>query len=48
MAGGNSSLERSNKFKNENDENNDEGTKTSFDDAREFPESIRPNQNTCM
>ena len=46
MAGGNSDIESSNNLINENDD--DEGTKSSFADARNDSDSNRPKQNTCM
>ena len=45
MAGGSSSLGNSNLYETENDQNNDEGTKSGFVDAREFPNSILPSSN---
>ena len=47
MAGGSSSLGNSNLYETENDQNNDEGTKSSFVDAREFPGSKLPISSTC-
>ena len=46
MAGGNSCLESSNNLSNENDDN-DEGAESGFDDARENPNSNHPKLNTC-
>ena len=48
MAGGNSCLESSYNLGNENDEFNDEGTKSGFDDARDNPDSNCPKLITCM
>ena len=45
MAGGSSSLGSSNIYETENDQNNDEGTKSGFVDAREFPKSRLPISN---
>ena len=47
MAGGNSCLESFNNLSNENDDN-DEGTKSGFADARRNSDSNRPKLNTCM